>query len=123
MATHNDFGMRAEQLAASLLERNGWTILHRNWRWQRKEIDLIARRDDVVAFIEVRARTRTFHGHPLETIGWKKRRDLEAAARAWIGGHGRAGDTFRFDAVSLTRNEDGTVALEHVAEAWNLNGP
>ncbi|HUF50914.1 MAG TPA: YraN family protein [Longimicrobiales bacterium] len=120
MAAHNDFGARAEQAAAALLERNGWTILHRNWRWHHKEIDLIARLDDVVAFVEVRARSRTQQGHPLETIGWKKRRDLEAAALAWIARHARPGDSFRFDAMTVLKSHDGTLALEHVAEAWQV---
>ena len=118
MAKHNDFGARAEQLAAALLERNGWTILNRNWRWHRKEIDLIARRDDVVAFVEVRARSRTLHGHPLETIGWKKRRDLETAASAWVVRHARPGDSFRFDAITVLATPHGEPMIEHVAEAW-----
>lgn len=130
MAAHNDFGVHAERMAAELLERNGWTILHRNWRFGRREIDVIARHGSTVAFVEVKAGMRTGHGHPLERIGWRKQRDLAIAAAGWIERHGRAGEEYRFDAVhvvgrqSLGRGRagasDGAMAVEHIENAWSL---
>jgi putative endonuclease len=117
MAAHNDFGREAEQLATDLLVRTGWTILQRNWRFRHKEIDIIARRAATVAFVEVRARRSTRFGHPLETIGWRKRRDLEAAARAWIADHGRSGDVYRFDAIVFATTGG---APQHAEDAWRL---
>lgn len=122
MAAHLDFGQSAEHAAAALLERSGWTILARNWRFQHKEIDLVARRGEIVAFVEVRARASSLHGHPLETIGWRKRRRLQAAAQAWVARHGVPGDVYRFDVVTLlTEGRDGTAAVaEHLEDAWRL---
>ncbi|MBR9991330.1 MAG: YraN family protein [Gemmatimonadetes bacterium] len=130
MAAHNDFGARAEQLAAALLERNGWTILHRNWRFGRLEIDLVARRDDTVAFIEVKARARASHGHPLESIDWRKRRALAIAASGWIDRHGRAGEEYRFDAVHIVGRQDARGGhpsspatppeVHHTENAWSM---
>jgi putative endonuclease len=122
MAQHNDFGRDAEALAASLLEQKGWRIESRNWRWRHKEIDLIARRNDIVAFVEVRARRSRLRGHPLETITWTKRRDLQQAAQSWIGRSGRPGDCYRFDAVwILAEGADLSQArIEHVEGAWTL---
>jgi putative endonuclease len=130
MAAHNDFGAHAEHMAAALLERNGWTILHRNWRFGRREIDLIARRGRIVAFVEVKARARVTHGHPLESIDWRKRRDLGIAARGWIERHGTAGEEYRFDAVHVVARQrvsrgsaDCTscvLDVRHTEDAWSM---
>jgi putative endonuclease len=120
MAAHNDFGTRAEQLAAALLERNGWTILDRNWRFGRREIDLVASRGRTVAFVEVKARARVTHGHPLESIGWRKRRDLGLAASGWIERHGRKGEEYRFDAVYVLARRGRVPAADDLAEACHI---
>jgi putative endonuclease len=130
MAAHNDFGAHAERLAAALLERNGWTILHRNWRFGRREIDLVARRGRTVAFVEVKARASVTHGHPLESIGWRKRRDLAVAAQAWMARHGAPGQEYRFDAVHVVAGRPaggpspaGTApvaAVHHTENAWSM---
>ena len=123
MAQHNEFGHAAEALARGLLSGAGWTILERNWRWHRREIDIVARRGAVVAFVEVRARRSAGHGHPFETIGWRKRRWLEEAARAWIARFGRPADTYRFDAIAICapRGDLRHATTEHVEGAWTLS--
>lgn len=126
MATHNDFGTAAEQLAADYLTERGWTVLARNWRWHRRELDLVMRRARTVAFVEVRARRATVHGHPFETITWRKRRDLALAAQAWIATCGRAGDEYRFDAIAVIDPAGArplhraAPVIEHIENAWTL---
>ena len=126
MAAHNDFGAHAEQLAAELLVRNGWTILHRNWRFGRREIDIIGRRGRTIAFVEVKARRSVTRGHPLESIDWRKRRDLAIAASGWIDRHGRPGYEYRFDAVHVVgckdrgRSAHGAHEIRHTEAAWSL---
>jgi putative endonuclease len=118
LAGHNDLGRAAEDAAAALLAGQGWRVLHRNWRWRHKEIDIIAQRGGVIAFVEVRARRATGHGHPLETIGWRKRRDLERAALAFIAS-GRvpgAPAGYRFDVITIVTGE----LPEHTEDAWRL---
>jgi putative endonuclease len=110
-------GERGEAAAAAYLRGRGWRILARNWRFGHKEIDLVAERWDVVAFVEVKSRKRGSLGHPLEAITVGKRRDLVTAARGWIARHGRPGQSFRFDAVYVLRGPRGRV-LEHVPDAW-----
>lgn len=121
MADHNDFGRAAEALAARFLEDRGWTVLHRNWRFRHKEIDLVVRRGGVVAFVEVRARRSTAYGHPLATVGWRKRREVAAAARAWLARHGRPADACRYDVVAVLdpAGRAGSGArIEHIPDAW-----
>ncbi len=84
-------GDRGEELAARHLAERGWTVTHRNFRMGRKEIDLVARRGEVVAFVEVKTRAGRGYGHPLEAVTWKKRREIGQVAQAWIERHGQAG--------------------------------
>lgn len=113
-------GRICEQLARDSLERAGWTILRQNFRDGPREIDLIARRGDLVAFVEVKGRQTAGHHHPLEAIGPYKRRDLARAAKAWIRSYGRAGDAYRFDAIAVLQPHSATPRIEHMEDAWRL---
>lgn len=119
MARSHELGKRGEDLAAELLQRRGWRVIARNWRFRHKEIDLVAERDATVAFVEVKARTSTSFGHPLDAVDCAKRRDLTVAARAWVARHGRWGQSYRFDAVTVIR-EGSATTVEHVEDAWRL---
>lgn len=119
MARSHELGRRGERLAASYLQRRGWRIVERNWRFHNKEIDLVARRGRLVAFVEVKTRGTGALGHPLETITAAKRRDLAIAARGWITLRGRPGESYRFDAVAVVQDRRGT-RVEHLEDAWQL---
>lgn len=120
MGAGHELGRKGEALAAELLEANGWRILARNFRFRRKEIDLIARRDGIVAFVEVKARAGPAFGHPLEAVTWAKRREIETAARAWVARYGRPADVYRFDTVAVLFGEGEPPRLLHVEDAWRL---
>ena len=113
-------GDRGEQIAAEHLARTGWTVLHRNFRLGHKEIDLVARRGEVVAFVEVKTRAGRGYGHPLEAITGKKRREIYAVAGAWIERFGAEGDTYRFDAVAVLVLGGDEPIVEHVEDAWRM---
>lgn len=113
-------GIQGEALAARHLERLGWRILARNYRLGHKEIDLVARRGRLVAFVEVKTRARLVWGHPLLAIDGRKRLEIERVARSWLQRYGRRGDEFRFDAIAIYPGEDGELRVEHVEDAWRL---
>jgi putative endonuclease len=112
-------GRAFEHLAASWLARRGFRIEARNVRSGREEIDLVVRRDDLVAFVEVKGRGRRDRGHPLRAIDHRKRAAIARVARDWIRRHGRPGDVYRFDAVAVIRSGDAWE-VQHVADAWRL---
>ena len=118
-------GQRYERAAARGLERRGWRVLERNLRFGRREIDLVVRRGDVVAFVEVKGRRGRRFGHPLEAIGPGKRREIESVARWWMArrwsGEGRP--VVRFDAVAVLEDERRRLRIEHVPDAWRSGGP
>lgn len=110
-------GTISEDIAADYLRAHGWDVLERGYRVNRKEIDIIARQRDTVAFVEVKARAGRGYGHPLEAVTWKKRREIEHVARAWIARFGTVELQYRFDAIAITWNGNSHT-LEHVEHAW-----
>ena len=118
---HNKpLGDRGEQLAATFLAERGWVILHRNYRIGHREIDLVARCNEVVAFVEVKTRGGLGYGHPLEAIRWKKRREIQQVAAAWIEVYGTPKYVYRFDAVAILLPVGGAPVIEHVEDAWRV---
>jgi putative endonuclease len=120
MGSSHDLGRNGEELAALALAADGWRVLHRNYRLGHKEIDLIARRGRVIAFVEVKTRAGSAFGHPLEAVTSAKRREIETVARAWVAGHGRPGLSYRFDAVAVTWR-GARPTIEHIENAWRMN--
>jgi len=84
----------------------------------RHDLDLVARRGDLVAFVEVKARRSNHCGAGEEAVGPKKRRVLERVAWSWILRHGHAGDAYRFDVLVLSGERPGAQALTHLEDAW-----
>lgn len=111
-------GDRGERLAAEYLERAGWTILARNYRLGHREVDLVAQRGEVVAFVEVKTRAGLGYGHPLEAITARKRREIQQVAQAWVNAHGREGDTYRYDAIAVLIIDGAAPEIEHIEDAW-----
>ena len=72
MAAHLDIGKAGERLAEAYLVKNGYTILHRNWRCDHEEVDLIATRENMIHFVEVKYRSSNYMGHPEEAVNRKK---------------------------------------------------
>jgi len=106
-------GVAAEEEAMRFLGSRGWLVLAHRWRVGRIEIDLIARRGVLVAFIEVKARRGESFGHPFEAVTGAKRREIVRAARAWIDRFGQPSDIYRFDCIGITQG-----VLEHLEDAF-----
>ncbi|MGQ0815380.1 MAG: YraN family protein [Gemmatimonadota bacterium] len=115
----HELGRRSEELACDYLRARGWAVLERNYRAGHKEIDIIARLERTIAFIEVKARSGSTYGHALEAITWTKRNELAHAARAWLQRNARAGHEYRFDAIAITWR-GARHRLEHVENAWRV---
>ena len=83
MAAHNEFGKEGEQMAAEWLELRGFQLISRNWRSARYEVDIIASRDGILHFIEVKSRHDDLFGKPEDWVDWKKGRHLLSAGEAF----------------------------------------
>jgi len=112
-------GRWGEERAARFLERLGWTVLARNYRFGRKEVDLVVRRRDLVAFVEVKTRAGGGFGRPQDAITALKRREIEAVAAQYLARHGLGEVAVRFDAVAITVGPPGqAVDIVHLEDAW-----
>jgi len=110
-----------EELAARRLESAGWSIVDRNVRWGRREIDLVARRGPTLAFVEVKARAGGGFGPPEEAVTWKKRREIETVARYFLARWKvlELDLDVRFDVVAIvTDDERRIVSYRHIEDAW-----
>jgi putative endonuclease len=110
----DDLGRRGEQAAVEYLERAGLRILDRNWRCAEGEIDIVAAERQVLVICEVKTRSGTRYGSPLEAITRSKRARLRRLAIRWLVAHGVLFDEVRIDAIGLIRDEAGDYQIEHV---------
>lgn len=116
-------GLAGEEAAIEYLAARGWVIEAHRFRVGRHELDLIARRGTLVAFVEVKTRLGDGYGAGREAIGWRKRRALGLVAEAWRLRHGRPGDTYRFDVLEVQPGRGrrgGTPGVVHLEDAWRL---
>jgi putative endonuclease len=93
------FGHFAESWAAWHLRLKGYRIIAMRWRAKRGEIDVIARRGDLIVFVEVKARQR--EADALSAISVSKREKLARAARQWMSTHAQPDHSYRIDAVLI----------------------
>lgn len=85
-------GQRAELAVAQYLAQCGYKILARNWKTKICEIDIIARKDDIIYFVEVKYRAGEDQGTGFEYIGPKKMQQIGFAARVWCQNNDWEGD-------------------------------
>ncbi len=117
MAQHNTLGQKGEEKAKNYLQERGYAILHTNWRYKHKEIDLVAKKDGFLIFVEVK--TRTFGGMQAaeESITTNKMRYLIEAAEEYVTKYNRK-EEVRFDVLALTFQQ-GNWQINHIKEAFN----
>lgn len=101
MADHNQVGKEGEQLALGYLRKNGYEILHCNWRFSRFEIDIIACKNEHLHFVEVKARNFVPGSHPEESVTRKKFQFLKNAAEEFLYQHPEY-KLVKFDVLSIT---------------------
>ena len=115
--TSNAFGELGERIAARFLERTGYKILARRYRSGRRDIDLVAEQDGLIAFVEVKARHGDDFGDPVEAVHRRKQRELTKSAQSWIDRHGRSGENYRFDVVGILVH-DRRAYVRHIPNAF-----
>jgi putative endonuclease len=116
LAKHNNLGKEGELIAFMVLQRDGFTILETNWRFQKAEIDIIAKKDSFLIFIEVKTRGSKKFGKPSDSIDTKKIALYKDAVEGYLEQH-PSEDEIRFDVVNIIIGKDETQ-IEHIPNAF-----
>ena len=108
MAAHNELGKWGENLAVAFLQGQGYTIIERDWKSGRRDIDIIAKDEtDTIVFVEVKTRRNRLFGEPEEAIDYRKMQSLQQAINHYIKFCHLNGNV-RFDIISIV----GTIGTE-----------
>ncbi len=118
MLSNNEIGQKGEQLAVNYLLENGYNLLETNWRYKRAEIDIIAKKDGVLIFVEVKTRNYTYFGHPAEFVTKKKESMVIDAAQRYMESIEYSWE-IRFDIITIILTKSGNCEkLEHFKDAF-----
>ena len=116
MAKHNKLGKDGELIAFMVLQRDGFTILETNWRFQKAELDIIAQKDGFLIFIEVKTRGSKKFGNPSDSIDKKKISLYKDAVEGYLEQYPSELEV-RFDVVNIIIGKDETE-IEHIPNAF-----
>jgi putative endonuclease len=116
MAEHNELGQLGEDLAVDFLQKNGYEILDRNWRFQKAEVDIIAQKKDVLAVVEVKTRSSLEFGLPQDFVNPKKIQLLVKAINEYVVSKD-LDVTVRFDIIAIHYTKVN-IDIEHIEEAF-----
>ena len=109
-------GRRGEELAAQALTRQGYQIVARNWRCEAGEVDIVARKDGVWHFVEVRTRRGTDFGTPEESLTPPKQVRMVAVAEHYLAAHGLEDVDYWLDLVAVELDRAGRLVRVEVLE-------
>jgi len=110
-------GRRGEELAAGALAQRGYRIVDRNWHCGVGEVDLVARRDGVWAFFEVRTRRGRRYGTPEESVTPRKRQRMIDVARTYLGQHDQTDVDWRIGFVAVEMDRSGRLLRVEVYDS------
>lgn len=116
--TSRQKGDKGEELAARFLQQKGYHIEARNWRHGRFEIDLIARKDELLVFVEVKSRRHLAFGFPEQFVSEAQAGRIMEAAEAYIFERAWHGN-IRFDIIAIKLVSSGQHLIEHFEDAFS----
>ena len=116
MAQHNELGKKGEQLAVDCLLKNNYSIVERNYRFDKAEVDIIAKQKGILAIIEVKTRSTTEFGNPQDFVKPKQIQRLVKAVDEYVTVNDLDVE-IRFDIIAIVR-EGKSYNIEHLENAF-----
>lgn len=113
------FGQGAEKRAVRFLRRSGYRIVETNYRNRIGEIDIVAREQNTLVFVEVKARRNARFGSPKHAVTRQKQRKISMTALAYLKETGQSGTKARFDVVAVY-GEGEASAIELIRNAFEI---
>jgi len=116
MAKHNELGKKGEQLAVDFLLKNNYEIIERNYRFDKAEVDIIAKKNDILAIIEVKTRSTSDFGNPQDFVKPKQIQRLVKAVDEYVTTNDLDVEV-RFDIIAIVK-EGNRYNIEHLENAF-----
>lgn len=116
MAEHNELGKEGEETAVRFLNEKGYTILHRNWRSGKYELDIVAQFRHELIVVEVKTRRNLLFGSPEAAINSQKIRRIVSSTNAYLHKY-QIDLPVRFDIITVTGLEK-PFQVNHIEEAF-----
>lgn len=112
-------GDEGEELAVAYLESKGYTILERNYHFERAEVDIVAYDNKAcIVFAEVKIRSTNKFGEPEEFVDQQKIQNIYKAAEAWIYERKMDGSPVRFDVIGILQRDNEAPDIKHFENAF-----
>lgn len=112
MTSKTEIGKRGEAQAENFLTTKGYTVIARNYRYKRSEIDLIVQKENWLVFVEVKMRSSSAFGFPEEAVNARKRKKILEGAAHYLTEINWQGNV-RYDIVAIHEKH-----IEHFEDAF-----
>jgi putative endonuclease len=119
MLQSKSFGLQGESTVAAWLEKHGATIMARNYQTKLGEVDIIATKGDIVAFVEVKTRT-TEYFPIMQTVNWRKQQRIIKAARHFVLANQIRDKVLRFDVATVVA-DGNNQRIEYIKNAFTAS--
>lgn len=116
--TTREIGNDGESLACNFLINKGWEILDRNYIFKKSEIDIIALHQGIYIFVEVKLRSSTTFGTPVEYVTEDKVQHVFKAAEAWMHEQNLLNNPMRFDVIGIIKEKNSPAVFNHIEDAF-----
>lgn len=111
-------GSIGEDIAVTFLEENGYTVLDRNYAFERSEVDIVAYNQKEIIFVEVKMRSSLSYGRPEDAVTEEKKKSIYKAAEAWMYERKMEGAPVRFDVVAIMKESGEKAEIDHFENAF-----
>ena len=120
METKKSVGNKAESIACDFLKSNGYNIIERNYRFQKNEIDIIAGKENLIVFVEVKSKTDNAMTNPESALNSIKQQKIFKVANFYVMDKKITNCDYRFDVI-IVYYTDGGPKIEHYINAFTYS--
>jgi len=118
MAEHNTLGKKGEEIAVDYLKTKGYSIVRQNFRWRSLEVDIIALKENILHFVEVKTRSSSYFGEPELFVSRQKQRNYIQAADAFVTENDRQ-EEVQFDIIAIVSIKNN-IKINHIESAFSI---
>lgn len=116
MESTKSMGNEGENIACSFLVDTAYIIKERNWHFSKYEVDIIAEKDDMLVFVEVKYRTGSYFGEPEIFVSQKQKTNLIKVANFFLDRY-KLNQEVRFDIIAIVKSK-GQLSINHIEDAF-----